>query len=122
MRRGTARRIVKPGQVFNRIHVTDVAQAIEAAFERRAEGIFNVTDDEPTPAGDPIVFAARLLGIEPPSEIPFAEARATMSEFAASFYTDVKRVRNGNLKSTLGVTLKYPTYREGLTALFREST
>lgn len=120
VRRGTARRIAKPGQVFNRIHVTDVAQAVEAAFECRPDGIFNVTDDEPTPAGDPIVFAAGLLGVEPPPEIPFDQARATMSEFAASFYTDVKRVRNRKLKSALSVTLKYPTYREGLAALHRE--
>ena len=119
VRRGTARRIAKPGQVFNRIHVTDVARTIEAAFERRANGIFNVVDDEPTPAGDPIVFAARLIGVEPPPEIPFDQARGTMSEFAASFYTDVKRVRNSKLKSALGVTLRYPTYREGLAALFR---
>lgn len=119
VRRGTARRIAKPGQVFNRIHVTDVAQTIEAAFERRANGIFNVVDDEPTPAGNPIVFAARLIGGEPPPEIPFDQARSTMSEFAASFYTDVKRVRNSKLKTALGVTLRYPTYREGLAALYR---
>jgi nucleoside-diphosphate-sugar epimerase len=119
LRRGTARRIAKPGQVFNRIHVADIAQAIEAAFERRASGIFNLADDAPTPPGDPIVFAARLLGMEPPPEIPFAEARATMSEFAASFYADIKRVRNGKLTSVLGVALKYPTYREGLSALHR---
>ncbi len=121
LRRGTARRIAKPGQVFNRIHVADVARAIDAAFESRADGFFNVTDDEPTPAGEPIVFAAKLLGIEPPPEIPFVEARKTMSEFAASFYIDVKRVRNAKLKSALGVTLLYPTYREGLTALSRDS-
>ena len=120
VRRGTARRIAKAGQVFNRIHVADVAQAIDAAFEARADGIFNVTDDEPTPSGDPIVFAAALLGIEPPPEISFAEARKTMSEFAASFYADVKRVRNAKLKSALGVTLKYPTYREGLAGLYRD--
>jgi nucleoside-diphosphate-sugar epimerase len=120
VRRGTARRVAKPGQVFNRIHVADVAQAIDAAFEARADGIFNVSDNEPTPSGDPIVFAAALLGIEPPPEIPFAEARKTMSEFAASFYTDVKRVRNAKLKSALGVTLKYPTYREGLAGLYRD--
>jgi nucleoside-diphosphate-sugar epimerase len=119
LRRGTARRIAKPGQVFNRIHVADVAQAIDATFERRANGIFNVTDDEPTPAGDPIVFAAKLLGIAPPPEVPFAQARASMSDFAASFYTDVKRVRNGKLKAALGVALKYPSYREGLSAIVR---
>jgi nucleoside-diphosphate-sugar epimerase len=119
VRRGTAKRIAKPGQVFNRIHVADIAQAIEAAFARRADGIFNVVDDEPTPAGDPIVFAAGLLGVEPPPEIPFAEARVTMSEFAASFYSDVKRVRNAKLKSALGVTLEFPSYHEGLSALYR---
>ena len=119
LRRGAARRIAKPSQVFNRIHVADIAQAIAAAFERRADGVFNVTDDEPTPQGDTIVFAAELLGIAPPPEIPFAEARPAMSAMAASFYADVKRVRNGKLKSVLGVTLRYPTYREGLTALAR---
>src|SRR6185369_14799061 len=112
VKRGSARRIAKPGQVFNRIHVADVAQAIEAAFARRAQGIFNVTDNEPTPAGDPIVYAARLLGVEPPPEISFDEAKKTMSAFAASFYTDVKRVRNAKLTSELGVALLYPTYRE----------
>ncbi len=117
VRRGTARRIARPGQVFNRIHVADVAQAIDAAFERRADGIFNVSDDEPTPGGDPIVFAARLLGVAAPPEIPFDDAKKTMSEFAASFYTDLKRVRNDKLKSALGVSLKYPTYREGLSAI-----
>ena len=117
VRRGTARRIAKPGQVFNRIHVADVAQAIEAAFARNATGIFNVADDEPTPAGDPIVFAAKLLGVAPPPEISFDEAKTTMSPFAASFYTDVKRVRNAKLKSELGIALRYPSYREGLAAI-----
>ena len=120
VRRGTARRVVKPGQVFNRIHVTDIAQAIEAAFDRHSSGIFNIADDEPTPPGDPIVFAARLLGVEPPPEIPFAEAREAMTEFAATFYADIKRVGNAKLKSVLGVTLRYPTYREGLAALHRD--
>ena len=72
--RGSAKRIDKPGQVFNRIHVADIAQAIDAAFARRADGVFNVTDDEPTPQGVPIAFAADLLGVAPPPEIPFAEA------------------------------------------------
>jgi hypothetical protein len=120
VRNGTAKRVLKPGQVFNRIHVADIAQAIEAAFERRADGIFNVSDDEPTPPGDPIAFAAQLLGIGPPPEIPFSQARAAMSELAASFYADVKRVRNGKLKSALGVTLRYPSFREGLAALHRD--
>jgi nucleoside-diphosphate-sugar epimerase len=120
VRRSTAKRIVKPGQVFNRIHVADIAQAIEAAFERHANGIFNVADDAPTSPGDPIVFATQLLGIEPPPEIPFSEARTAMSELAASFYSDVKRVRNAKLKSVLGVTLRYPSFHEGLAALHRD--
>ena len=114
---GTAKRIAKPGQVFNRIHVADIAQAIDAAFDRHAGGIFNITDDEPSPPGDPIVYAAKLLGLEPPPEIPFDHARSSMSEMAASFYLDVKRVSNAKLKTVLGVQPRYPTYREGLSAL-----
>jgi nucleoside-diphosphate-sugar epimerase len=115
---GSAKRIVKPGQVFNRIHVGDIAQAAQAAFARRAEGVFNVTDDEPAPPGDPVVFAAHLMGREPPPEIPFAQAATTMSKVALSFYGESKRVRNDKLKRELGVELIYPTYREGLAALF----
>ena len=115
--RGTAKRIDKPGQVFNRIHVADIAQAIDAAFAQHANGIFNVTDDEPTPQGVPIAFAAELLGVAPPPETPFAEAAKTMSPMALSFYGESKRVRNHELKRELGVTLRYPTYREGLRAL-----
>ncbi|MGB9368931.1 MAG: SDR family oxidoreductase [Xanthobacteraceae bacterium] len=116
--RGTAKRIDKPGQVFNRIHVEDLAQAIDAVFAQRADGIFNVTDDEPTPQGEPIAFAAELLGVAPPPEIPFAEAAKAMSPMALSFYAESKRVRNDKLKRALGVRLRYPTYREGLRALF----
>jgi nucleoside-diphosphate-sugar epimerase len=116
--RGTARRIAKPGQVFNRIHVADIAQSIDAAFARNAAGDFNVTDDEPTPTGDPIVFAAHLLGKEPPPEIPVDEAAKAMSPMALSFWGECKRVRNDRLKRQLGVSLQYPTYREGLRALF----
>jgi nucleoside-diphosphate-sugar epimerase len=117
---GKARRIVKPGQVFNRIHVGDIAQAIDAAFARRASGIFNVADDAPTPPADPIVFAAQLMGIEPPPEIPFAQAAPTMSPMALSFWQECRRVKNDKLKHDLGVRLRYPTYREGLRALFDE--
>jgi nucleoside-diphosphate-sugar epimerase len=117
VRLGRARNVAKPGQVFNRIHVADIAQAIDAAFAHRADGVFNVTDDAPTPPGDPIVFAAHLLGMAPPPEIPFAEAAATMTPMAASFYAENRRVRNERLKHVLGVTLRFPTYREGLTAL-----
>ena len=121
VRAGTARIIDKPGQVFNRIHVEDIAQAIKAAFEKRAGGIFNVADDEPTPPGDPIVYAANLLGVAPPPVIPFEVARPAMSEMAASFYADCRRVRNDRLKSVLGISLRYPSYREGLDAIRRSS-
>jgi nucleoside-diphosphate-sugar epimerase len=118
--RGKARRIVKPGQVFNRIHVGDIAQAIEAAFARRASGVFNIADDEPSPHSDPIVFAAQLMGRDPPPEIPFVQAAPSMSEMALSFWQECRRVRNAKLKRDLGVTLRYPTYREGLRVLFEE--
>jgi nucleoside-diphosphate-sugar epimerase len=116
--RGIAKRIDKPDQVFNRIHVADIAQAIDAAFTRRADGVFNVTDDEPTPQGVPVVFAADLLGIPPPPEIAFAHAAKGMSPMALSFYAESKRVKNAKLKGELGVRLRYPNYRDGLRALF----
>jgi len=119
--RGTARRTLKPGQVFNHIHVADIAQAIDAAFARRAAGIFNVGDDEPSPPGDPVVFAAQLLGREPPPEVAFAQAASTMSPMALSFWQECRRVRNAKLKRELGVNLAYPTYREGLRALSEEA-
>jgi nucleoside-diphosphate-sugar epimerase len=118
--RGKARRIAKAGQVFNRIHVGDIAQAIDAAFARRASGVFNVADDEPGPPADPIMFAAQLMGREPPPETPFAEAAPSMSEMGLSFWQECRRVRNAKLKRELGVTLRYPTYRDGLRALFKE--
>ena len=118
--RAKARRIIKPGQVFNRIHVGDIAQAIEAAFARRASGVCNVADGEPSPPADPIVFAAELMGRAPPPEIPFARAAPSMSEMGLSFWQECRRVRNAKLKHELGVRLHYPTYREGLRALFAE--
>jgi len=118
--RGSARRIDKQGQVFNRIHVADIAQAIDAVFLRRADGVFNVTDDEPTPHGVPIAFAADLLGIAPPPEIAFAQAAKGMSPMALSFYGESKRVKNARLKGELGVGLRYPNYRDGLRALFAD--
>lgn len=114
---GAARNVLKPGHVFNRVHVSDIARAIDAAFEHRANGVFNVTDDEPAPPGDPIAFAAQLLGLEAAPAIPFNEAKAAMSPRALRFYTDTKRAANAKLKTALGVELQFPTYREGLTAL-----
>jgi len=118
--RGAARRIVKPGQIFNRIHVADIAQAIDAAFARKADGIFNIADDEPAPASDPIAFAAELLGVAPPPEIAFADAAVSMTPLALSFWQECRRVRNDKFKRALGIDLLYPTYREGLRALYED--
>jgi nucleoside-diphosphate-sugar epimerase len=115
--RGTAQRVAKPGHVSNRIHVYDITQAIDAVFARRADGVFNVVDDEPASPSEQIAFAAHLLGIEPPPEIPYAQAHKALSPLALSFYEGCIRARNDKLKSVLGVTLRYPTYREGLRAL-----
>jgi nucleoside-diphosphate-sugar epimerase len=115
---GKARRVVKPGQIFNHIHVADIAQAIDAALARNASGIFNLADDEPSPPGDPVTFAAKLVGVPPPPEIPFAQAALSMSPLALSFWQECRRARNNKLKRELGVRLRYPTFREGLYALF----
>ncbi len=116
LRAGTARRIVKPGQVFNRIHVSDIAAALSASLARPDAGaLYNVTDDEPAPPQDVVAFAAGLIGVEPPPETPFDAA--AMTPMAASFWSANKRVRNRRLREDLGVDLAYPTYREGLRAI-----
>jgi nucleoside-diphosphate-sugar epimerase len=113
--RGTARRIIKPGQVFNRIHVDDIAQAVLASFDKRFSGIVNVTDDEPSPAQDVIAHAAEILGLPVPPDIPFEQSG--LSEMGRSFYDECKRVRNDRLKGELSVKLLYPNYRVALRAL-----
>jgi nucleoside-diphosphate-sugar epimerase len=108
------------GHVSNRIHVADIAQAIDAAFAQRTAGIVNVTDGHPAPPGDVIEFAAELLGIEPPPLLSFDEARQTLSPMVMSFYDGCARVRNDKLTRDLGVTLRYPDYRAGLQALLAD--
>jgi nucleoside-diphosphate-sugar epimerase len=116
LRDGTARRIIKPGQVFNRIHVDDIAGAAMAGFRApQATGAFNICDNEPCPPQDVVSFAADLIGVPPPPETPFAEAR--LSEMARSFYSESKRCSNRRLTHELGYQLRHPTYREGLRAL-----
>jgi nucleoside-diphosphate-sugar epimerase len=115
---GEARRIDKPGQVFNRIHVADIGAAIAAALQRDAQEVVNVTDDEPAPASDVVAYAAALMGIEPPPMIPFETA--TLSPMARTFYGANRRVGNAALKRNLGVRLRYPTFRVGLDALWAE--
>jgi nucleoside-diphosphate-sugar epimerase len=117
LRAGVARRIVKPGQVFNRIHVTDIGRAIDAAFAASGPGgVWNVADDEPAPAPDVVAFAAKLMGVPPPPDTPFDQA--DLSPMARSFYAANRRVSNRAIKQGLGVELAYPTFREGLTALW----
>lgn len=119
VRDGTARRIVKPGQVFNRIHRDDIAGVLEAAlFKVPPHTIYNVTDDEPAPPQDVVAYAAGLLGRPLPPDLPFDQA--TLSPMGASFYAENKRASNARAKSDLGWQLLYPTYREGLAAIARE--
>jgi nucleoside-diphosphate-sugar epimerase len=113
---GEARRIVKPGQVFNRAHVDDIAQISSLVLTAGRKGeIWNVADDEPAPPQDVVAYAAALLGLEPPPEEPFDQAR--LSPMAREFYADNKRVSIAKAKALLGFAPAYPTYREGLTAL-----
>lgn len=119
LRSGRAQRIVKPGQVFNRIHVDDIAAVLAAAMTGHgAHTIYNVTDDEPAPPQDVITFAAELLGVDPPPEIDFAEA--ALSPMARSFYEANRRVSNARVKGDLGVRLLYPNYRDGLRAILAD--
>ena len=112
MRRGKSRRIIKPGQVFNRIHVEDIANILDASVANpRAGAIYNMSDNEPAPPQDVIAYAAKMLGIAPPPEIPFEDA--DMTPMGRSFYGENKRVSNDRIKTELGVELSYPTYREG---------
>ncbi len=116
LKNGTARRIVKPGQVFSRIHVEDIATVLEASIDRPNPGqIYNVCDDEPAPPQDVVAHAAELMGIAPPPEQPYETA--DLSPMARTFYQDNRRVRNDRLETELGVRLAFPTYREGLLAL-----
>lgn len=113
LREGRAQRIVKAGQVFSRIHVEDIAQALAASIATPRPGAaWNLADDEPAPPQDVILFAAGLLGIDPPPEVAFEEADLT--PMARSFYGESKRVCNRRLRDILGVSLRFPSYREGL--------
>jgi nucleoside-diphosphate-sugar epimerase len=115
LRAGTARRIDKPGQVFSRIHVDDLAGVLAASMARPRPGaVYNVCDDEPAPSEAVTAYAAGLLGMAPPPLVPFAEA--DLSPIARSFFDDNKRVSNRLIKTELGVTLAFPDYRAGLAA------
>ncbi|MEL6296259.1 MAG: SDR family oxidoreductase [Pseudomonadota bacterium] len=116
VRRGTARRIIKKGQVFSRIHVDDIAQVVTASINRPNPGaVYNVCDDDPAPPQDVISYAAELLELPEPPAVAFEKAE--MTPMARSFYAESKKVRNDKIKDELGVALKYSNYREGLAAL-----
>ena len=119
VRDGTARRIVKPGQVFSRIHVEDIARVLAASIARPRPGaVYNVCDDDPAPPEEVIAHAADLLGLPVPPAEDFE--RAEMTPMARSFYAESKRVRNDRIRRELGVTLAYPDYRAGLAALLED--
>ncbi|SMX41525.1 SDR family oxidoreductase [Octadecabacter ascidiaceicola] len=116
VRNGTARRIIKQGQVFSRIHVEDIAQILAASIDQpNAGAIYNLCDDDPAPPEDVIAHAAELLGMPIPPAQDFETA--DMTPMARSFYAESKKVRNDRIKSELGIKLKYPDYRVGLAAL-----
>jgi nucleoside-diphosphate-sugar epimerase len=116
IRSGTAKRVIKPGQIFSRIHVEDIAGILATSILRPNPGrIYNVADDEPCPPQDVITYAAQLLKRPPPPEIAFENAE--LSPMARSFYADSKRVSNARIKQELGYHLKYPNYKIGLKSL-----
>lgn len=120
VRAGTARRILKPGQVFSRIHVGDIARVLAASIARPSPGaIYNLCDDDPAPPQEVIGHAAHLLGLPLPPAEPFESAE--MTPMARSFYAENKRVRNDRIKRDLGVTLAFPDYRSGLADLLRRA-
>lgn len=120
LRAGRARRVDRPGHLFSRIHVDDIAAVLAASMARPCPGrIYNVCDSEPAEPAAVIAHAAGLLGMEPPPLQPFEEALAQMSAMAQSFWADNRRVRNRRIQEELGVRLAFPTYREGLRAILR---
>lgn len=117
LRAGTAKRLVKPGQVFSRIHVEDLAAAIAAGLALEAGTVLNIADDEPAPPQDVVTEAARLMGVAPPPEEDFEAAKARLSPMALEFYGANRRIANRRMKDELGIALAYPSYREGLAAI-----
>lgn len=120
LRAGTAKRIDKPGQIFSRIHVEDIANVLEASIARPRPGaIYNLADDAPAPAGDVVAHAAALLGMPAPPLEPYDPAK--LPPMAREFYAETRRVRNDRIKQELGVTLLYPDYKAGLAAILNGS-
>ncbi|MCW9046222.1 MAG: SDR family oxidoreductase [Alphaproteobacteria bacterium] len=119
LKEGKAKHINRPGHNFSRIHVDDIAQTLWASMNKPNPGrVYNLSDDEAAPPSDLITFACNLLCIEPPTEISWEDARQSMSPMALSFWQDNRRIDNSRIKEELGIKLKYPDYRIGLTAIF----
>ncbi|GHF15802.1 NAD(P)-dependent oxidoreductase [Kordiimonas sediminis] len=117
IQKGRARRVIKEGQLFSRIHVEDIAQTVLAAMTSGAPStVFNLADDAPAPPQDVILYAANLMGVAPPEEVAFEDA--DLSPMAKSFYAESKRVRNTKIKEVLNIRLRYPSYEQGLQALW----
>lgn len=115
LRKGRARRIIKPGQVFSRVHVADIASGLKALAQGNSEGVFHLCDDQAAPPQDVIAYAANLLNLPVPPDQDFDTAE--LSDMARSFYAECKRVSNARIKAATGWRPQYPTYREGLNAI-----
>lgn len=120
LRAGEGRHVVKPGHLFGRIHVEDIALGVLAAARQEASGIFNFADDEPATSAEVLCEAARLLGVAPPPPVAFARAVQGMSPMARSFWAENRRVSAEKTKARLGICWKYPSYRAGLSAILAE--
>jgi nucleoside-diphosphate-sugar epimerase len=123
LREGSARRVVKPGHLFGRIHRDDIARGVVAAMKTAGKTgirIFNFSDDEPAASADVVVEAARLLGVEPPPAVPYEEAAPNMSPMGLSFWAENRKVANAKTKAALGIAWKYPSYRDGLAGILAE--
>ncbi len=121
VRAGRAERIEKPGHEFSRIHVADVVAVLRASINRpNAGAIYNVLDDEAAAQARVVEYACGLLGTKPPPLIPFDEAQKTLSPMSLSFWQDFRRVDNSRIKKEQEMRPAYPTYREGLTAIFED--
>jgi len=123
LRAGRARRMIKPGHQFGRIHRDDIARAVVAAMRQdRPPGrrILNLADDEPSESADVVTEAAALLGIAPPPEVAFTDALPTMSPMARSFWAENRKVASRKTRAALGISWLYPSYREGLRAILLE--
>lgn len=125
LRAGRARRMIKPGHQFGRIHRDDIARSVVTAMTQdRPKGrrVFNLADDEPSESADVVTEAAKLLGIQPPDPVTYEDALPAMSPMARSFWAENRKIANAKTKAALGIGWLYPTYREGLRAILREES